>query len=653
MQLDRVLEALDPLIPDRVRQWRHMLDLVDADTRESLEKHIRLTARRMLGEYRKLMLLSLPPQHRSRGEFRLGSVLYDRERWDFGLSRAELLQNMVILGRSGAGKTNTVFCILEQLIEKRIPFLFLDWKRTARHLLPHHRKRLHVYTPGRNLVRFPFNPFVPPPGYELGVYVNHVVDVMADAYTLGDGARSLLHKAISQCHTSGQKAPTTSAVLGALESLPAKGRVHQWRISARRALETLQASRIGLESDVSPQSLLTTLLKQNSVIELDALNQSSKKFLIPLICLWIYSLQLASSKREQLQLVIVVEEAHHVLQREARNAKESVMQMLLRQCREIGIAMIVVDQHPHLLSAAALGNAYTSICLNQKDPADINKAAALSLVDDSRKWYFSELPIGQAIVKLQDRWTKPVLIKIPPVRLRKGSVSDDVLRRLSDPLLADSGSRAPHEPLNGKFRGIQLGDVVLDDDAFALLEDVLNHPLDGVLHRYRRLGMGVSRAHRLKERLIRSGWLETEIVPHLHTRKFVLRLSHTARKYLGISTEMPWSRESIAHAYWKHYYAHLMEQQGFTVVLEAQLGRGRVDVLASRDDRRIAIEIETGKSNAVANVRDCLLAGCERVVVVATTAHAFTTLERQLARASLLIPHRVQLIQAGKPVQGL
>jgi len=51
--------------------------------------------------------------------------------------------------------------------------------------------------------------------------------------------------------------------------------------------------------------------------------------------------------------------------------------MLLRQCREIGIAIIVVDQHPALISSGCLGNTYTTICLNLKDPSDINKAAAL------------------------------------------------------------------------------------------------------------------------------------------------------------------------------------------------------------------------------------------------------------------------------------
>ena len=41
--------------------------------------------------------------------------------------------------------------------------------------------------------------------------------------------------------------------------------------------------------------------------------------------------------------------------------------------------------------------------------------------------------------------------------------------------------------------------------------------------------------------------------------------------------------------------------------------------MAERDSKRIAFEIETGKSDAVANVKKCLDAGFNRVVVVATS----------------------------------
>ena len=166
MELDRLLDKLDPLLPDQVKQWRRSLPVVDESVRKLLERQIQVVAARELGEVRRQFLLPPPPKNRARGELKLGMIQYGRLQWPAGLSRAELLQNLAVYGRSGAGKTNVVFHLLLQLVEQQIPFLFLDWKRTGRHLLPLFKKQVHVYTPGRSLLPFPFNPFLVPPGME-------------------------------------------------------------------------------------------------------------------------------------------------------------------------------------------------------------------------------------------------------------------------------------------------------------------------------------------------------------------------------------------------------------------------------------------------------------------------------------------------------
>ena len=108
------------------------------------------------------------------------------------------------------------------------------------------------------------------------------------------------------------------------------------------------------------------------------------------------------------------------------------MNLFLRQCRELGIGVVVIDQHPHLLSSAAIGNTYTTIILNQKDPSDVNKAASILLLDEKQKKWLSMLPVGQAIVKLQDKWFRPVLLKIPHVPVKKGAVTNRLLVALSN-----------------------------------------------------------------------------------------------------------------------------------------------------------------------------------------------------------------------------
>ena len=53
-----------------------------------------------------------------------------------------------------------------------------------------------------------------------------------------------------------------------------------WKITAMRALESLDFADISGTDRILQEQLATNLLGENTVIELDALSQGSKKFLI-------------------------------------------------------------------------------------------------------------------------------------------------------------------------------------------------------------------------------------------------------------------------------------------------------------------------------------------------------------------------------------
>jgi len=645
MDIIKLARKLQPLMPKQVEHWLRVRDGGDAELRELIDQQIVSEAYRRLGDFRSKVLLSLPPAEQSKGAYSLGTVQYEKPKWPFRLRPSELLQNVAIFGRSGAGKTNVTFLFLEQLARTGVPFLYLDWKRTARHMLPLLHGKSAIYTPCRSLAPFPFNPFLAPPGLEYEVYVQHVIDVMADAYTLGDGVRSVLQKAITNCYRRDDRAPDVAKLIHEVEELPGKERIRGWKISALRALESLALARVTAGDERSQGELARGLLRRNTIIELDALSQSSKKFLVPVLCLWLYYVRLAAETREKLSFVIVVEEAHHVLYRGESKSKESLMSMLLRQCREIGISMIVVDQHPHLISSAALGNAYTSICLNLKDPADINRAAGISGVGKDEKWCFSRLPVGQAVVKLQDRWRRPFLVQFPLVAVRKGSVTDERLLGLLRRSGRGAGREWADEAEFGAGERVPVLDEGLSGESFAFLEDVLAFPDDGVRQRYLRLGLSVRRGQAVRDQLVERGYLEMATVKVGRSRKVLLRVRRQARELLGVG-EQPTTRrhESLAHEFWKRFHAERLKQDGYSVLLEAPRRGGRVDVIATKGAKRVAIEVETGKSDVVANVTRCLASGFEQVIVVATDEQARTTVERHLAEAGLLISERVELV---------
>ncbi len=647
VDIDTLARKLEPLMPDRVRRWQRLRDTADAEVKSLVEKQIVNAAYRALGDFRRKTLLSLPPERIIHGPYQLGTVMYDTPRWPAGLTSAELLQNVAIFGRSGAGKTNAAFNLLLQLAERRVPWIFLDWKRTARHLLPFLPKRAQVYTPGRSLSEFPFNPFLVPPGLEPGVYFNLIGDVLAAAFTLGDGAVSVVQHALRGWHARSPAAPTADDLIAEIERAPATGRARGWRATALRALSSVSFTGALPAAAASQEQLVDALLGGHTVVELDALADGGKRFLIPLLCLWLYYVRLAAPDRETLRLVLFIEEAHHVLYGQGRRSQESVMEMLLRQCREIGIAIVVVDQHPHLISSAALGNTFTTLCLNLKDPADVNRAAGVCLLEEGEKRCLGLLPTGQAVVKMQDRWRRPFLVRIPRVDVPKGSVTDQMIADWRQSGGTRSGVFAGSEGVLGRVLGVRTPDEeVLSDTALGFLEDVLGHADDGVRARYQRLGLSGQRGHALKSRLVRHGWLQAQLVPVGRSRKLLLRLSPAAHEALGTGQPGP-RRESLAHEYWKRWYARLLREQGYEVHLEARRHGGAVDVLGVKDGRRVAVEVETGHSTVAANVRNCIESGFQEILVVATTPAALTTVRHVLEGASLTSHPPVTIVRAG------
>ena len=97
-------------------------------------------------------------------------------------------------------------------------------------------------------------------------------------------------------------------------------------------MESLEFSNITNSDRSSQEDLVQQLLYENTIIELDGLSQPDKKFLIPLICLWLYYIRLGCEDREKLKLVIFIEEAHNVLYKNQQRAKESVLEMLSKEC---------------------------------------------------------------------------------------------------------------------------------------------------------------------------------------------------------------------------------------------------------------------------------------------------------------------------------
>jgi hypothetical protein len=634
---DKIFRRMKPVLGEKTlnRLWTAYVTSADAKTRAQILGMLQiLGSKHLKANYEKPVLLSLPPAASIAGDVELGKVVYGgKEYHPFGLREAEWLRHVGIFGTTGSGKTNCAFLLLSALRRMKKPFLVFDWKRNYRDLLSlDDFKDTKVYTIGRDVSPLSFNPLIPPPGTDAQTWLKKMIEVMCHAYFLGEGVAYLLQKAIDKVYTDfgvysgANEYPTFRDVLAIIEKTEVKGRKALWMDSTLRTLGVLCFGEFGRVLNVARPAPIDALLAENAVLELDALTNSDKTFFIEALLLWIHHYRLARGEREVFKHAIIIEEAHHILLRKKQETtgSEAITDVILREIRELGEAIILLDQHPSLISLPALGNTYTTLCFGLKHRADMFTISESLLLAKDEVDFLGQLETGTAIVKLQGRYFLPFLVRFPLFPIQKGIVSDSGLLRRNPGRSEESKVVRLQRGLNGLVRSLESlvnngsGQVILEADERLFLADIATHPVSGVVARYTRLGMNRYRGNQIQNRLLDKKLIYWRPVSTSSGRLKVLVLTDEGKRAIpDVRVEKAFHKnESFEHAVAKAKVADHYRALGYKVTMEYKLSGGRsVDVVAEKDGRRIAIEVETGKSDALYNIKKDLEAGFGEILV--------------------------------------
>ncbi|MBM4017226.1 MAG: hypothetical protein FJ288_02695 [Planctomycetes bacterium] len=364
---------------------------------------------------------------------------------------------------------------------------------------------------------------------------------------------------------------------------------------------------------------------------------------------------MAQPDRERFKHATFVEEAHHILLRKKQETtgEETVTDVILREIRELGEAIVCLDQHPSLISKPALGNTYVTFAFNLKHRGDLAMMQDCLLLDGEQTDYLGRLEVGWAVVKLQGRWFWPFLVKLPLVRVDKGKVTDRVIAECaallpqtlpeaapqkeadSPPIPVSEENSAPEKTQDEATPGIPSGGkneeeegengcaIRLTTQERKFLLAVHERPESLVVDRYLRLRLSARKGNEVQRALKGRGLIESAHVSLASGTGKILALTDKGRQALGLRASPSGREGGPVHAYWKRRLAGHLRARGYDVTEEYAVGGGKaIDLVATRDGKRIAFEIETGQSDAAANVRKCLDAGLDRVVVVATGSPA-------------------------------
>ena len=154
------------------------------------------------------------------------------------------------------------------------------------------------------------------------------------------------------------------------------------------------------------------------------------------------------------------------------------------------------------------------------------------------------------------------------------------------------------------------------------LTDIIARPLSTTVSRYHRLSLSRRRGNAVRESLASTGLIERTTIATRSGQVVLFELTATGRQLcssLGIDPG-PKPRESVEHMFWVDRAARYFEKEGYEVAREHPVkGNGAVDVLAQRPGEKVAVEIETGKSNTKENLTKIADADFDRVVLVATS----------------------------------
>jgi hypothetical protein len=520
----------------------------DPDGKQQLETYVELLSARHLpqGLDDSEPGLIPPSQEQAQGEYPIGQVSYSgKSLYSFGLRENEWIQHLAILGRSGSGKTNIGFSILQTLVQHQKPFLVFDWKRNYRDLLTRPEFRhVGVYTIGRNIAPLTFNPLIPPAGTDPKTWLKKLNEVIAHAYCLGNGVLFLLQQAVDAVYDEAgvydgtvQQWPAFKDVLAKARSMDTRGREAGWLSSTLRALSSLCFGGMGDLLNSSSNRSIDHILEGNVILELDGLSQADKTFFVQACLLYLHHKKMAENVRERFDRCILIEEAHHILsgQRTSLTGSESVMDTTYREIREFGVSLVLLDQMPSKLSGFALANSYATICMSMSNRADIN-AMTQTLLLDSGKDILGTLEVGQAVVKLQGRIPRPFLISIPEFMIQKGRVTDEQIRQYMKDKIPQLGTEDHVSDVTAGQKEGLTKDGAADSSsllAIAFLQDVVDHPESGVAARYKCLGLSGRQGQKLKTKLLEQGLVQEQLETTHTGRRMIVRLTGKGEQMLS------------------------------------------------------------------------------------------------------------------------
>lgn len=358
------------------------------------------------------------------------------------LDNKQLTQHTLVCGSTGSGKSNTLYTILNNLRQQKIPFLVIEpVKGEYKHVFGNYEDVSVYGTNPKQANLLKLNPFSFPDETHVLEHIDRLIEIFNVCWPMYAAMPVILKKSILEAYQkvgwdldiseniqSTEIFPNFKDVAIALKEI-IQNSAYSEEVKGNYigSLETrIMSLTDGLNARLFSQDELENdiLFDKNVIVDLSRVASSETKSLIMGILVMKLNEYRTSQQIEMnsdLRHVAILEEAHHLLKRtntsqsmESSNLIGKSVEMVsesIAEMRTYGQGFIIVDQSPSALDISAIRNTNTKIILRLPEEQDRQVVGRSVALKDEQLEEISKLPQGVAIVH-QSNWLEPILCKI-------------------------------------------------------------------------------------------------------------------------------------------------------------------------------------------------------------------------------------------------
>lgn len=389
----------------------------------------------------------LPPDVMSEESIPVGRLEeMDARGIEIGIPLKCFTKHALIVGMPGTGKTTFSIKLLLDFWTRGIPFLAIEPTKSEYRAMIDAIPSLQVFTPGKNrVVPFVINPFIPPEGIELEVFIPSLASAFKAAFSMPPPLDILFLKAVNECYLEhGWRAYTKfgdpeARIFGLHEFILVFRRIIRESTYSGESKGNLESAGVFRLMNLIEQNAsiydtvhsvpIRDLLQRPTVLELNAIeNREQKALLMALLLIHV----VLHTKQNQagdgkLKNILLIDEAHVLLAASPEDKAEDAadasgsavraVQDMIVEIRSYGTGIIIADQSPGKVTREVVGNTDVKMMFRLVQREDKRLIADATNMSDLDEGQLSRLHPGQAYVYYANL-PEPQLIITEDVRKR-------------------------------------------------------------------------------------------------------------------------------------------------------------------------------------------------------------------------------------------